>query len=136
MSSRAPAARSLGFQIAQHSRIIAQLQTIIADFDRQAVNLDWDIRVEEDRANNHDPSHFAYPTYAKAAIQRRDNLRRSSRELKDQFDVAKKALAEAELEAARLLDTTAEACSVAASHLNSHCHHTAPAQQPARQSPQ
>jgi hypothetical protein len=79
---------------------------MIADFGRQADSLDREIRIEEDRANNHDPSHFAYPTYAKAAIRRRDNLRHSSNELKAQLDAVKKALAEAELEAARLLDAS------------------------------
>jgi flagellar FliJ protein len=93
-------AHTLGFKIEQHRRAIVQLQIMIADFDRQADSLDREVRIEEDRANNHDPSHFAYPTYAKAAIQRRDNLRHSSNELKTQFDTVKKALAEAELEAA------------------------------------
>ena len=78
MSSRAAIAHTLGFQIEQHRRAVFLLQTMIADFGRQADSLDREIRIEEDRANNHDPSHFAYPTYAKAAIRRRDNLRHSS----------------------------------------------------------
>jgi len=73
-----------------------------ADFGRQADSLDREIRIEEAHANNHDPSHFAYPTYAKAALRRRDNLRHSSNETKAQLDAVKKALAEAELEAAPL----------------------------------
>jgi hypothetical protein len=55
---------------------------MIADFDRQAASLDREIRIEEVRADNHDPTHFAYPTYAKAAIRRRDNLRHLSNGLK------------------------------------------------------
>ena len=46
-------------------------------------------------ANIHDPGHFAYPTYAKAAIQRRENLKRSADELRTQLDDAKAALGEA-----------------------------------------
>ncbi len=87
--------RLLEFQIGQRRSTIAQIWTMIADFDRKTIALDRDIRIEEDRANNHDPYHFAYPTYAKAAIQRRENLMRSSRELKVQLDAATKALDEA-----------------------------------------
>ena len=104
MSPRASTAHTLGFQIEQHRRAVVQLQAMIADFGRQADSLDREIRIEETRANNRDPSHFAYPTYAKAAIRRRDNLRHSSNELKAQLDAVKKALAAAELDAVRLLD--------------------------------
>ena len=57
-------------------------------------------------ANIHDPGHFAYPTYAKAAIQRRENLKRSADELRTQLDDAKAALGEAfeELKKVELLD--------------------------------
>ena len=106
MSSRASIAHTFGFQIEQHRRAVVQLQTMITDFGRQADSLDREIRIEEDRANNHDPSHFAYPTYAKAALRRRDNLRHSSNELKAQLDAVKKALAETELAAVRLLDAS------------------------------
>ena len=106
MSSRASITHTLGFQIERHRGAVVQLQAMIADFGRQADSLDREIRIEEDRANNHDPSHFAYPTYAKAALRRRDNLRHSSNELKAQLDAVKKALAEAELAAVRLLDAS------------------------------
>ena len=54
----------------------------------------------------HDPAHFAYPTYAKAAIQRRENLRRSAGELKAQLDDAQAMLGEAfeELKKVEMLD--------------------------------
>jgi len=44
--------------------------------------LEREIQNEQDRAGINDPSHFAYPTYAKAAIQRRENLTRSADELR------------------------------------------------------
>jgi flagellar export protein FliJ len=71
-----------------------------------ATDLDREIQVEQDRAGIHDPGHFAYPTYAKAAIQRRENLKRSADELKGQLDDAKAALGEAfeELKKVELLD--------------------------------
>jgi flagellar FliJ protein len=54
----------------------------------------------------HDPGHFAYPTYAKAAMQRRENLKRSADELKIQLEDAKAALGEAfdEMKKVELLD--------------------------------
>ena len=129
MSSHASIAHTLGFQIEQHRRAVVQLQAMSADFGRQADSLDREIRIEEAHANNHDPSHFAYPTYAKAAIRRRDNLRHSSNELKAQLDAVKKALAETELAAVRLLDASqtvemhATSAAMEASELNCDPHH-------------
>ena len=48
-----------------------------------------------------DPNHFAYPTFAKAARQRADNLIVSIRELKVQQDAAELSLEEAEAEFAK-----------------------------------
>ena len=69
-------------------------------------DLDREIKTEQDRAGIHDPSHFAYPTYAKAAIARRENLRRSAGELKTQLDDAQAVLGEAfeELKKVEMLD--------------------------------
>jgi flagellar export protein FliJ len=79
---------------------------MIAEFDRMAVDLEREIKVEQDRAGIHDPGHFAYPTYAKAAIQRRENLKRSADELRVQLDDAKSALGDAfeDLKKVELLD--------------------------------
>ncbi len=79
---------------------------MIAEFDRIAADLDREIKIEQERAGIHDPAHFAYPTYAKAAMQRRENLKRSADELKAQLDDAKDALAEAfeELKKVEMLD--------------------------------
>ena len=129
MPSRASITHTLGFQIEQHRRAVVQLQAMSADFGRQADSLDREIRIEEAHANNHDPSHFAYPTYAKAALRRRDNLRHSSNELKAQLDAVKKALAEAEPAAVRLLDASqtvemhATSIAMEASALNCDQHH-------------
>jgi flagellar export protein FliJ len=71
-----------------------------------AGDLDREIKTEQERAGIHDPAHFAYPTYAKAATTRRENLRRSAGELKAQLDDAQAALGEAfeELKKVELLD--------------------------------
>src|SRR3989440_5829130 len=79
---------------------------MISEFERISGDLERDIKVEEDRAGIHDPGHFAYPTYAKAAMTRRENLKRSADELRIQLEEAKAALGEAfeELKKVELLD--------------------------------
>ena len=106
MKSRETLIRLKKFQVDEKRRKVAQIETMIAEFDRMANDLEREIRVEQDRAGIHDPAHFAYPTYAKAAIQRRENLKRSADELKGQLNDAKEALAEAfdELKKVELLD--------------------------------
>ncbi|MBV9346882.1 MAG: flagellar export protein FliJ [Pseudolabrys sp.] len=106
MKSRETLIRLKKFQVDEKRRKVAQIEAMIADFERMAVDLDREIKTEQDRANIHDPSHFAYPTYAKAAINRRENLRRSAGELKQQLDDAKAILGEAfeELKKVEMLD--------------------------------
>jgi flagellar protein FliJ len=83
------------FQVEDKRRKVVQIEAMIADFERMANDLDREIRVEQDRSGIHDPSHYAYPTYAKAALARRDNLRHSAEELRTQLADAKIALQEA-----------------------------------------
>ena len=106
MKSRDTLIRLKKFQVDERRRRVAQIETMIAEFDRMAGDLDREIKTEQDRAGIHDPSHFAYPTYAKAAINRRENLRRSAGELKTQLDDAQAALGEAfeELKKVEMLD--------------------------------
>src|SRR5579859_6619595 len=106
MKSRETLARLKKFQVDEKQRKVAQIETMIAEFDRIAGDLDREIRIEQDRAGIHDPAHFAYPTYAKAAIARRENLKRSIDELRIQLDDAKSALGEAvdDLKKVELLD--------------------------------
>lgn len=95
MKSRETLIRLKRFQVDEKRRRVAQIETMIADFERMAADLEREIASEEQKANISDPAHFAYPTYAKAAAQRRDNLRRSAQELQGQLDDAKAALGEA-----------------------------------------
>src|ERR1700733_12275784 len=106
MKSRETLLRLKKFQVDEKRRKVAQLETMIAEFERMAADLEREIRVEQDRAGIHDPGHFAYPTYAKAAITRRENLKRSADELRVQLEDAKLALAEAfdDLKKVELLD--------------------------------
>src|SRR5215510_15601018 len=94
MKSRETLIRLKKFQVDDKRRRVAQIETMIADFERMAHDLEREIQVEQDKAGIHDPGHYAYPTYAKAAITRRDNLKRSADELKTQLEEARLALAE------------------------------------------
>ena len=106
MKSRETLIRLKKFQVDERRRKVAQIEGMIAEFERMGVDLEREIKSEQDRAGIHDPGHFAYPTYAKAAMQRRENLQRSADELKVQLDAATNALAEAfeEMKKIELLD--------------------------------
>jgi flagellar protein FliJ len=106
MKSRETLIRLKKFQVDEKRRKVAQIEGMIAEFERMVADLDREIKVEQERAGISDPGHFAYPTYAKAATQRRENLRRSADELKGQLDDAQAALQEAfeELKKVELLD--------------------------------
>ena len=106
MKSRETLIRLRKFQVDEKRRKVAQIESMIAEFERMAGDLEREIKAEQDRAGIHDPAHFAYPTYAKAAIQRRENLVRSAEDLKVQLDDAKNALADAfeELKKVEMLD--------------------------------
>jgi flagellar export protein FliJ len=106
MKSRETLIRLKKFQVDEKRRKVAQIEGMIAEFDRMGADLEREIKSEQDRAGIHDPAHFAYPTYAKAAMARRENLKRSADELRVQLEEAKAALAEAfeEMKKVELLD--------------------------------
>src|SRR6202167_126971 len=106
MKSREPLIRLKKFQVHEKRRKGAQIETMRPEFERIAADLEREIKVEQDRAGIHDPGHFAYPTYAKAAITRRENLKRSADELRVQLEDAKLAMGEAgdELKKVELLE--------------------------------
>src|SRR5437588_1638661 len=106
MKSRETLIRLKRFQVDEKRRRVSQIESMIAEFERIAADLDREIKVEQDRVGIHDPAHFAYPTYAKAAMQRRENLKRSAEDLKIQLADAKSALEEAfeDMKKVELLD--------------------------------
>jgi len=89
MKSRETLIRLKKFQVDEKRRRVAQIEAMIADFDRMANDLDREVANEERRAGISDPAHFAYPTYARAARTRRENIVNSANELKGQLDAAK-----------------------------------------------
>lgn len=78
--------RSEEFEVAQKSLRANQIETMIAEFDRICLDLGQQIEAEEKRARISDPTHFAYPTYAKAARERRAKVKRSVDVLRNELD--------------------------------------------------
>ena len=98
MKSRESLVRLKLFQVNEKRRQLMQLDMMIAEFDRMAAELDGQIAYEERKAGITDQTHFAYPTFAKAARQRRENLLVSQRDMKMQREGAAAAFEEAETE--------------------------------------
>ena len=107
MKSRENLVRLKQFQVNEKRRQVAQFDLMIAEFERMAGDLEFQIAAEERRAGITDVNHFAYPTFAKAARQRRDNLKTSQADLATQRTTALSLLreAEAELSKAKLLES-------------------------------
>jgi flagellar FliJ protein len=78
--------RSKEFEVNQSRCQANQIETMIAEFDRICIDLGHQIEAEEMRGRNYDPTHFAYPTYAKAARERRAKLQRSTDALRIELD--------------------------------------------------
>jgi hypothetical protein len=98
MKSRENLVRLKQFQVNEKRRQLLQLDMMIAEFERMAGELELQIVAEEKKAGITDINHFAYPTFAKAARLRRDNLKNSQSDLAEQRSAAESLLAEAEAE--------------------------------------
>ena len=98
MKTRENLVRLKQFQVSDKRRQLLQLDMMIAEFERMASELELQIAAEEKKAGITDINHFAYPTFAKAARLRRDNLKNSQHDLLQQRTAAESILAEAEAE--------------------------------------
>ncbi|WP_417766888.1 flagellar export protein FliJ [Stappia sp.] len=92
MKSRESLIRLKQFQVDERRRQLAQIESMVDEFKRMARELDDQIAAEQQRVGITDVGHFAYPTFAKAAAQRRDNLLNSAEELTDQLEAAREDL--------------------------------------------
>ncbi len=92
MKSRESLIRLKRFQAEEKRRRVQQIELMIAEFERMARDLEDQIKIEQERSGIRDQSHFAYPTFAKAASQRRDNLRASAQDLQSQLETAQDEL--------------------------------------------
>ena len=102
MRSRDSVLRLARFKLQERTRQAQGIEAMIGEFLRKQEELEALIRAEEQRSGISDPEHFNYPTTAKAAMGRRDNLLASVAELNDQLDMVRNKLAEEEAEFARL----------------------------------
>lgn len=88
MKSRETALRLKKFEAEEKSRKVADLEHMIREFEHMASDLDRQVQMEEERTGIKDYAHFAYSTLAKAAAQRRDNLRASIGDLRAKLESA------------------------------------------------
>jgi len=106
MKKNAHVLRACQFEVNEKNRKVRDLEAMIADFRQMIVNLDHQIISEQEKSGISDVNHYAYPTFAKAAIQRRDNLIVSVEELEGKLELAQAEMQEAgdELSKAQQLD--------------------------------
>jgi multidrug resistance efflux pump len=71
---------------------VCEIETMISDFRRIADDLDHQIKAEQQAVGISDINHFAYPTFARAAMSRRDNLLQSISELERRLELARAEL--------------------------------------------
>ena len=102
MKSRDALSRLKRFDVEEKQRKVAEIESLIGDFSQMANDLDRQIAIEQERAGVSDTNHYAYPTFAKAAIQRRDNLLASAADLEAKLASARDTLAEAVEELKRI----------------------------------
>lgn len=102
MKSRDALSRLKRFDVEEKRRKVVEIETMIADFNQMASDLDRQIAIEQERAGVTDTNHYAYPTFAKAAIARRDNLLASAIDLQVKLQAARDTLAEADEELKRI----------------------------------
>jgi len=95
------------FQVDEHRRAVSQIEMMIADFERMASELDQQIELEHNKTGISDATHFAYSTFAKAALTRRDNLMTSADDMREKFESAQDQLAES-LEDLKKVETLSE----------------------------
>ena len=94
MKSRDALSRLKRFDVEEKQRKVAEIESLIGDFSQMANDLDRQIAIEQERAGVSDTNHYAYPTFAKAAIQRRDNLLASASDLETKLAKAREAFDE------------------------------------------
>ncbi|ODA67720.1 hypothetical protein A7A08_01755 [Methyloligella halotolerans] len=102
MKSRDALIRLKRFEVDEKRQTVEDIEAMIGDFRQMAADLDRQIAIEQERAGVTDVNHYAYPTFAKAAVERRDNLINSARDLEEKLKQAQERYAEAEEELKRV----------------------------------
>jgi len=94
MKSRKSLIQLRQFEVDERRQTVSDIENMMGELQQMIVDLGRQIEVEQERAGVDDVNHFAYPTFAKAAIQRRDNLQNSVNELDVRLNEARDRLAE------------------------------------------
>lgn len=95
MKSRKSLIQLRKFEVDERRQTVSDIETMMGELQQMGIDLERQIEVEQEKAGVSDVNHFAYPTFAKAAIQRRDNLKNSCGELEAKLEEARDHLAEA-----------------------------------------
>jgi hypothetical protein len=97
------------FDIAEKTRKVELLETMIRDFRRTAANLGREIGAEEERTRIKDPNHVAYSSLAKALAMRRGKLLVSAADAEIMLKTARREVEEATAMAACEVEKAAAA---------------------------
>jgi len=95
MKSRKSLIQSCLFEINEQRQVVADIESMIGKCKQNVVDLEHQIEFEQERSGVDDVNHCTYPPFAKAAIQRRDNLKNSVRKLESKLEEARDNWAEA-----------------------------------------
>ncbi len=83
------------FEVNERRQVVTDIESMMGKYKQNVVDLEYQIEFEQERSGVDDVNHCTYPTFAKAAIQRRDNLKNSVRELESKLEQARDHWAEA-----------------------------------------
>ena len=112
MVNEATTPRHTRFDIAEKTRKVGLLETMIRDFTSTAANLAREIGAEEESTRIKDPNHVAYSTLAKALAMRRGKLLMSAADAEMRLLAARCELDEATAMASREVEKAAAAGSM------------------------
>lgn len=102
MRSKNMVVRLQRFRCEEKRRQVAEIESMISEFQRKQEELDQQVQLEESRTGISDPNHFSYSLTAKALRRRRDNLVKSIADLREQLIEARNTLKVVEGELAKV----------------------------------
>jgi flagellar export protein FliJ len=95
MKSRKSLIQRCRFEVNERQQVVAEIESMMGKCKQNVVDLEHQIEFEQERSGVDDVNHCTYPPFAKAAIQRRDNLKNSVRKLESKLEEARDNWAEA-----------------------------------------
>ncbi len=95
MKSRKSLIQRCRFEVNERRQVVADIESMMGKCKQSVADLEHQIEFEQERSGVDDVNHCTYPPFAKAAIQRRDNLKNSVRKLESKLEEARDNWAEA-----------------------------------------